>query len=429
MSDSSSEPNRSRRYRWLWLFVALLVAGGAYWYFAKGAGPQANGTAAGRPGLGSMPVPVKVATVQRAPLDYTLKAIGTVTAFNTVTVRSRVDGELQEIAFTDGQKVEEGDLLAQIDPRPFQVQLDQALGQQKQNEAQLQNAQRDLARYQTLFKQNSIARQQVDAQAALVQQFLGSRKSDQAAVDNAKLQLSFTRIVAPISGRLGLRKLDRGNMINASSTDGLVVITQTQPISVLFTLPQAQLPDVLAQIRAGKKLAVDLYGRDDLTKIATGELMSIDNQIDVATGTLKLKARFANEDESLFPNQFVNVRLRVDTAEALVVPTLAVQQGSVGAFVYRVDDEDKVHVQPIVAGRVDGRRMAVESGIDAGQRVVTEGLDRLREGAKVDVMSIDGVASASAQRAAAAAAAAAKSAAAGGSSAGGHAAASRRSPH
>jgi multidrug efflux system membrane fusion protein len=424
MSDSSSEPFRFRRHRWIWLLIALLVvAGGGYWFFAKGAGSPSSGPSAGRPGMGGMPVPVKVVTVKKAPLDFTLKAIGTVTAFNTVTVRSRVDGELQDIVFTDGQKVEEGDLLAQIDPRSFQVQLDQALGQQRQNEAQLQNAQRDLQRYQTLFKQNSIARQQVDAQAALVQQFLGSRKSDQAAVDNAKLQLSFTRIVAPISGRLGLRKLDRGNMINASSTDGLVVITQTQPISVLFTLPQAQLPEVLAQVRAGKKLAVDLYGRDDVTHIATGELMSIDNQIDVATGTLKLKARFANEDESLFPTQFVNVRLRVDTAEAVVVPTLAVQQGSVGAFVYQVDDDNKVHVQPIVAGRVDGRRMAVESGITEGQRVVTEGLDRLREGAKVDVMSTDGVASAAATQARAEATSSSNAS-------GGQAPASRRrSPH
>ncbi len=335
----------------------------------------------------AMAVPVRLATVETGPIDYTLKAIGTVTAFNTVTVRSRVDGELQKIAFTDGQKVREGDLLAQIDPRSYQVELDQALGQQKQNEAQLQNAQRDLQRYQLLFKQNSIAKQQVDAQAALVQQYLGSRKSDQAAVDSATLQLSFTRIIAPISGRLGLRKLDQGNMINASNTDGLVVITQTQPISVMFTLPQAQLPDVLEKIRGGQTLAVELYDRDDVRKIATGDLMALDNQIDVATGTVKLKARFANENESLFPNQFVNVRLRVGTAESLVVPTMAVQQGSIGAFVYLVDDESKVHVQPIVIGRVDEKRVAVASGLSAGQRVVVEGLDRLREGAKVEVVS------------------------------------------
>ncbi len=386
MSESSSEPYRGRRGRWLWAFVLLLAVGGVYWFLSNDSGSKVT---KGKPGTGNgmpaMIVPVKVATVERGPIDHTIKAIGTVTAFNMVTVRSRVDGELQKINFLDGQKVQEGDVLAQIDPRTYQVQLDQALGQQKQNEAQLQNAQRDLQRYQLLFKQNSIAKQQVDAQAALVQQLLGSRKSDQAAVDSAKLQLSFTRITAPISGRLGLRKVDQGNMVNASNTDGLVVITQTQPISALFTLPQAQLPDVLEQIRAGKRLAVDLYDRDDLRKIATGELMSLDNQIDVATGTVKLKARFANEDESLFPNQFVNVRLRVATDQSLVLPTRAVQQGSIGAFVYRVDDNSKVYVQPIVIGRVDERRVAVTSGLTEGQRVVIEGLDRLRDGATVQV--------------------------------------------
>lgn len=389
MSESSSEPYRPHRSRWLWAFVLVLAVAGGYWFFVKAAVPQgAKGkqtSGRGMPGMAAMAVPVKLATVEAGPIDYTLKAIGTVTAFNTVTVRSRVDGELQKIAFSDGQKVQEGDLLAQIDPRSYQVELDQALGQQKQNEAQLQNAQRDLQRYQLLFKQNSIAKQQVDAQSALVQQYLGSRKSDQAAVDSAKLQLSFTRITAPISGRLGLRKLDQGNMINASNTDGLVVITQTQPISVLFTLPQAQLPDVLEQVRAGKTLTVELYDRNDLKKIATGELMSLDNQIDVATGTVKLKARFANEDESLFPNQFVNVRLRVGTAQSLVLPTMAVQQGSIGAFVYLVGDDNKVHVQPIVVGRVDERRVAIASGLNVGQRVVVEGVDRLREGALVQV--------------------------------------------
>lgn len=400
MSESSSEPYRPRRSRWLWVLVLVLAVAGGYWFFIKGAQPQATkgGPTAGRgmAGMGGMAVPVRLATVQTAPIDHILKAIGTVTAFNTVTVRSRVDGELQKVAFTDGQKVQEGDVLAQIDPRTYQVQLDQALGQQKQNEAQLQNAQRDLQRYQLLYKQNSIAKQQVDAQAALVQQYLGSRKSDQAAVDSAKLQLSFTKIIAPISGRLGLRKVDQGNMINASNTDGLVVITQTQPISVLFTLPQAQLPDVLAQIRAGKALAVDLYDRDDLKKIATGELASLDNQIDVATGTVKLKARFANEDESLFPNQFVNARLRVDTAQSLVVPTMAVQQGSIGAFVYLVGDDSKVHVQPVVVGLVADKRAAIVSGLSEGQRVVVEGMDRLREGAQVQVVTADANAAAGA---------------------------------
>lgn len=392
MAEPRSVTHRSGQRRWPWLVLVLvLLAAGAYWFAGRGAGSSTGGRPASgvnrMAAMANMKTPVRVATVQQGPIQHTLKAIGTVTAFNTVTVRSRVDGELQKIFFSDGQKVNAGELLAQIDPRTYQVQLDQALGQQKQNEAQLKNAQRDLQRYQLLFKQNSIAKQQVDAQAALVQQFLGSRKSDQAAVDSARLQLDFTRITAPISGRLGLRKVDEGNMVNASNTDGLVVITQTQPISVVFTLPQAQLPEVLAQLRAGKTLAVDLYDRDDLRKIATGELMSVDNQIDVATGTVKFKARFANEDESLFPNQFVNVRLRVDTTQSLLVPTMAVQQGSIGAFVYVVDESDKVHIQRIVTGRIDDKRIAVESGLSAGQRVVIEGLDRLREGAAVDIVT------------------------------------------
>ncbi|AEC21949.1 HlyD family secretion protein [Pusillimonas sp. T7-7] len=387
MSDSYSEPSRPRKY-WPWLVILLLLAASVYWFFGKDSTPQSQGggTFFGRGAMSSMSVPVKVATAEIGPINYTLKAIGTVTAFNTVTVRSRVDGELQKIAFRDGQKVQAGDLLAQIDPRTYQNELDQALGQQKQNEAQLVNARRDLQRYQLLYKQNSIAKQQVDAQAALVQQLLGSRKSDQAAVDSAKLQLEFTRITAPISGRLGLRKIDEGNMVNASNTDGIVTITQTQPISVLFTLPQAQLPDVLAQLRAGKTLVTDLYDRNDQKKIATGQLMSVDNQIDVATGTVSFKARFENEDETLFPNQFANVRLRVDTTQALAIPALAVQHGSVGAFVYLLDEEDKVHVQPIVVGRTDEKLIAVESGLSAGQRVVIEGVDRLREGAKVEIV-------------------------------------------
>ena len=389
MSDSSSESRKSRKSYWPWIALLVLLAVGGYWFFNK---QQAPAPASGRGGLfggggmASMPVPVKIATAQVGPVRYTLKAIGTVTAFKTVTVRSRVDGELQKIAFEEGQKVEAGDLLAQIDPRTYQNALNEALGQQKQNEAQLANAQRDLQRYQLLYKQNSIAKQQVDAQAALVQQLQGSRTSDQAAVDSAKLQLEFTRITAPISGRLGLRKVDEGNMVNASNTDGLVTITQTQPISVLFTLPQAQLPDVLARLRTGKKLTVDLYDRDNLQKIAVGELASVDNQIDVATGTVSLKARFQNEDETLFPNQFANVRLHVDTAQALVVPTAAVQHGSIGAFVYLLDDEDKVHVQAVTVGRIDEKLITIASGLTEGQRVVIEGVDRLREGAKVEIV-------------------------------------------
>ena len=277
-----------------------------------------------------------------------------------------------------------------MDPREYQVALDQAVGQQQQNAAQLESAKQDLERYRLLFRQNSIARQQVEQQEALVKQLEGTRVSDQAAVDSAGLQLSYTRITAPISGRLGLRKVDQGNIVTPSDADGLVTITQTQPISVEFTLPQSEVGDVLEQLRLGRQLEVVLYDQNDVRELARGELMSVDNQIDVSTGTLRLKARFSNEDERLFPNQFVNVRLLVSTQEGLAVPSASVQVGSIGSFVYVADAEDTVHIRRIVTGRVDGPRTAVVEGLEAGERVVVEGTDRLREGAKVDVVSVDG---------------------------------------
>ncbi|CAM5464365.1 MdtA/MuxA family multidrug efflux RND transporter periplasmic adaptor subunit [Eoetvoesiella caeni] len=383
-----SRPSRTRKWV-VGLVVLAVLAGGAYWIFGKPPGGAAPGGFGARgAAMGFAKVPVKIAVAQSEPINVVLKAIGTVTAYNTVTVNSQVAGQLKKVAFQDGQKVQAGDLLFQIDPRAYQVQLDQALGQQKQNQAQLDNARRDLQRYQLLYKQNSIAKQQVDTQAALVQQYLGSQKSDQAAVDSARLQLSYTQITAPISGRVGFRSVDEGNLVSTSSTTGLVVITQTQPISAIFTLPQSQLAQVLEQMRAGQTLRVDLYDRDDIKKLATGELMSVDNQIDVATGTVKFKARFANEDEALFPNQFVNVRLLVSTqAGAVVIPTAALLQGSIGGFVYVVDDGNKVHIQPVTAGTIDGARVAIVKGLEAGQKVVTEGVDRLKEGAEVEVVT------------------------------------------
>jgi len=383
-----SESSR-RGLFWVLALAVLVVAGVAYWYFhASGPAKSAAG-AVGRHGMAAgMTTPVSVATVRQGRIGFSLKAIGTVTAINTVTVRSRVDGELEHMYFKEGQKVHAGDLLAQIDPRTYQIQLDQALGAQKQNQALLQNAQRDLKRYQLLYKQNSVAKQLLDAQESLVRQYQGAQKSDQAAVDNAKLQLGFTRIVAPITGIVGLRQVDPGNLISASSTDGLAVITQMQPISVIFALPQSQLPAVLAQVRAHKTLAVDLYGRDDTQVIATGQLVSVDNQIDVQTGTVKLRARFPNTDETLFPNEFVNVLLHVSTDDsAIVIPSGAVQQGSIGAFVYVVAAGDKAHVQPIKTGTVDGDNIAVLSGLSPGQKVVTEGVDRLREGSPVQIIA------------------------------------------
>lgn len=391
---ASAGPRRARLLGWL--VVLCVGAAAAYWYFvARDAGsPTASAPAAGR-GFGGaamrgMPVPVRLATAQQKTLQHTLRAIGTVTAFNTVVVRSRVGGELLQLHFDEGQAVQAGDLLAQIDPREYQVALDQARGQQQQNEAQLQSARKDLERYRLLFRQNSIARQQVEQQEALVKQLEGARVSDQAAVDSAGLQLSYTRITAPISGRLGLRKVDQGNIVTAADAEGLVTITQTQPISVEFTLPQAEAADVLAELRDGRKLQVVLQDQNDVEELARGELMSVDNLIDVASGTLRLKARFDNEDERLFPNQFVNLRLLVSSQQALAVPSAAVQVGSIGSFVYVVDENDTVRIQRILAGRVDGSWTAVAEGLQAGQRIVVEGTDRLRDGGSVDVVSVDG---------------------------------------
>ncbi len=394
MSDSRpvSPSARWSRRRIVGLVLLLLVVAAIAWMVLRPSAKQ--GGPGGRPGgrppmaaMANMPVPVRIATATQQDIDIFLRSLGTVTAYNTVTVRSRVSGELVDVAFQEGQQVKAGDLLAQVDPRAFQVALDQARGTQMQNLAQLENARRDLQRYQALYKQDSIARQQVDTQAALVRQYEGAVKSDQANVDNAKLQLDYARITAPISGRLGLRQVDRGNLVSSSDTNGLVVITQTQPISVVFTLPETQLPDVRAELAAGKTLTVDAYDRADTRRIASGILETLDNQIDVATGTLKLKARFDNTDDALFPNQFVNVRLHVLTRkDVTAIPTAAVQQGSAGAFVFLVQPDDTIAVRQVKLGAINSGMVAVNEGLQPGDRVVTEGTDRLRAGAKVEIV-------------------------------------------
>nr|WP_314365346.1 MdtA/MuxA family multidrug efflux RND transporter periplasmic adaptor subunit [uncultured Achromobacter sp.] len=397
MSESRpvSPPSRWTRRRIGGLVVLLLVVAGIAWLVlrpaAKQGGPAgARGPGGGRPpaaAMANLPVPVRIATATKQDIDIYLKSLGTVTAYNTVTVRSRVSGELVDVKFQEGQQVKAGDVLAQVDPRAFQVALDQARGTQMQNLAQLENARRDLQRYQALFKQDSIAKQQVDTQAALVRQYEGTVKSDQANVDNAKLQLDYARITAPISGRLGLRQVDRGNLVSSSDTNGLVVITQTQPISVVFTLPETQLPEVRGEIAAGRTLAVDAYDRADTRRIATGVLETLDNQIDVTTGTLKLKAKFENADDALFPNQFVNVRLHVLTRkDVTAVPTAAIQQGSAGAFVFLVQPDNTIAVRQVKLGAINNGMVAVNEGLQPGDRVVTEGTDRLRAGAKVEIV-------------------------------------------
>jgi multidrug efflux system membrane fusion protein len=391
------------------LAAALAVAAAAlYWFWpatepAAGAGqagaaPQGPGKrpAGQRPGgprpamannPWAMPVPVRVIEAGSTDLKVQIKAIGTVTPLNTVLVQSRVSGPLQQVFFQEGQKVEAGQLLAQIDPADYKVQLAQAQGQKDQNLAQLKSAKQDLERYAKLKEQNTIAAQQMNTQQALVNQLKGAIKSNQAAIDAAALQLSYTQIKAPISGRLGLRAVDPGNLIQANSATGLVTITQSSPIAVVFTIPETQLQQVRTAFRAGTALSVEAWDRAEQMPLAQGTLTTLDNQIDVATGTLKLKAEFANQNEELFPNQFVNVRLNVAVESgAVTIPQDAVQYGAQGTYVYMVDDNNKAQIRQLKLGAVDNGLVAVEEGLKAGDKVVLEGLDRLRPDREVEVI-------------------------------------------
>lgn len=354
---------------------------------AQGAG---KGKGPGQGAQSNRPLPVVADDAKSGEMEVYLNALGSVAALNSVTVRPRVDGQLMRIAFKEGQKVRAGDVLAEIDPRPFQVQLTQAEGQMAKDQALVKNARLDVDRYAQLFAQDSIARQQLDTQRALVSQYEGTIKADQGAIDNAKLQLTYARVTAPIPGRLGLRQVDAGNIVHAGDTNGIVVITQVQPISVIFTLPEDSLTRVVKRMREGTKLPVDVYDREQKVKLASGVLQSIDNQIDATTGTVKLKAQFANEQESLFPNQFVNARMLIDTLpNAILIPSAAVQRGSLGTFVYVVKEDSSVAVRPVVLGPAKGEITSIASGLQAGEKVVVDGADKLREGGKVELISRD----------------------------------------
>ena len=333
------------------------------------------------------PTAVRITSAMQEDLVVRLKALGTVTPLQTVTLRSRVDGELVRLAFQEGQQVKAGDLLAEIDPRSFKVQLAQAQGQQKQNMAELDNAQGQLDRFRELQSKHFVSAQDLSDQQARVRQFQGRRQSDQAAVDEAQLQLQYTRITAPVSGRMGLRNVDVGNLVRSGDEESIATITQLSPISVLFTLPESELPAVIDAMRNDPQLKVEAWDREERTLLATGTLASLDNRIDTSTGTLKLRALFENADESLFPNQFTNIRLQVSSANSVVIPNAAVQFGSKGTYVYVIGDDDTSSMRPVVLGAADGERVAVREGLKPGERVVLEGLDRLREGSKVEVVT------------------------------------------
>jgi len=376
--EKHAVPEKKGRPVWPWVLLVAALAVAAALYFAPGRRSEKA------PAKGAPPTSVLAVPAGTGDIDVYQNGLGTVIPLNTVTIRSRVDGQLMEVRFREGQKVNRGDLLAVIDPRPFQVQLAQAEGQLAKDREQLRNARLDLARYQDLWSKDSIQKQQVDTQESLVHQLEAALKIDQGQVDNARLQLVYCRITAPVGGRVGLRQVDVGNMVRATDANGLVVLTQMQPAGVVFPIAEDHLPMVLAKIRGGARLSVDAYDRDNRQRLAVGQLSTVDNQIDPATGTVKLKALFENKSDELFPNQFVNARLLLETRKGVVtVPSSAVQRGPQGTFLYLVRPDRTVAVRPVVLGESEGDVTQVAQGLKPGELVVVEGAERLREGSKV----------------------------------------------
>jgi len=374
------------RHWWIWVLAVILLGLVAYGLLPKSSGQPAGGAAKSGSSPPQPSVPVTAVAAKTGNIGIYLTGLGSVTPIHTVTVKTRVDGELTKVFYKEGQIVNKGALLAEIDPRPYQAQLTQAQGQMIRDEALLRNARVDQERYRVLSGQDSIAEQQYATQKSLVRQLEGTVKFDQGQIDNAKLQMTYSRITAPVSGRLGLRIVDPGNIVHATDTTGLCVITQLEPITVIFTLPEDSLPSVLEKLRAGAQLAVDAYNREQTKKIASGSLLTTDNQIDPNSGTVRLRANFPNKDHALFPNQFVNARLLLDTRRGVtVVPTAAIQRSPQGTFVYLVKADQTVTVRQVKLGPSEADETSIDEGLAPGDRVVVEGAERLREGSKVEL--------------------------------------------
>lgn len=370
---------------WFWLAVVVLLAIGIYAYLAKSSKTAADAAKKAQ-AAAARSVPVAAAPARKGEIAVTITGLGTVTPLNTVTVKSRVDGQLMRVLFREGQIVKNGALLAEIDPRPFQVLLTQAEGQMSRDRALLKNARLDLERFQTLFRQDSIARQQLDTQESLVRQLEGTVKVDQGLIDSARLQLIYCRIIAPLGGRVGLRQVDPGNIIHTTDTNGLVVITQQQPMAVIFPVPEDNIPRVFAKLKGGARLPVEAYDREQKQKLAVGSLLTVDNQIDQTTGTVKFKAVFPNTRNELFPSQFVNARLLLEMKpDSVIVPSSAIQRGPQGTFVYIVKSDQTVAVRPVTLDVTEGGDTSVSAGVAPGEIVVVDGAERLREGSKVEV--------------------------------------------
>ncbi len=425
-------PPAHRSRIWLWLLILVIAAAAAVWYFGPRLTPPKATTKGGRGGRGAgsgLAIPVAVSVAKRGDVPVYLDGLGSVNAFYTVTVHSRVDGQLMKVPVREGDLVHQGQEIAQLDPRPYQVQLEQAEGQLAHDEALQADARLDLNRYKTLLAQDAIPRQQYDTQVATVGQYEGNIKQDQAAVDNAKLNLTYSRVTAPITGRVGLRLVDPGNIVHASDSTGLFVITQLEPIAALFTIPEDNLPPVLQKLRAHAVLRTEAWNRDKTKMVSAGKLLTVDNQIDPTTGTSKLKAVFENRDNALFPNQFINIRLLVDTLHnQVIIPAVAVQRGEQGTFVYvitppksgtktaggpppaqaqaaktaaagrpaaggappqkgaaRGEVSGMAEVRQVVIGITEGDYVSLKSGVNAGEKVVVDGAERLQRGSPVRI--------------------------------------------